>query len=201
VGKIGQQTIRLVGTLPNATAPAETLIWCPFLAGLDPAVALWLGPLAWHDCNATLLAALERLSGPARGDVYAGVFCADPFRAPADLFATLRRAGIAGVANLPSTSFLDGELGQTLAALSLGPERELAFLRQAAERGFRIAACVSELRDAEAMCEAGADLILTHAGPPLPGQLVGRSAGWNRSARRLAASGARILSLYDLTGS
>lgn len=191
---MGQCEVRLVGALPEAGRADETLLLCPFLSGLDPASGMWLGPLAWHDCNATLLAALAAVDRPPASTVFAGVFCADPFRLADDVLAGLRAAGVAGVVNLPSVSFLDGAFGQTLAALHLGVGREVGFLRHARAQGFRVAGCASEFSDAQTMCEAGAELIVTHSGPPLPGSAQGR----DRLARRLSGFGVRVVSLPSL---
>ncbi|HYZ63708.1 MAG TPA: phosphoenolpyruvate hydrolase family protein [Acetobacteraceae bacterium] len=186
--------VRLVTRLPDAPADGEMLILCPFLAGLDPAIAMWLGPLAWHDCNAALLAALPA-SVPSGACVFAGVFCADPFRSAGDLLGALHAAGVAGVANLPSVSFLDGEFAQTLDALQLGRQRELAFLRGAAQAGFRIAGCAGSPAEAQELAAAGAELLIVHAGPPLPE--AHRDAG-ERLTRRLQNKHIRAVALSDL---
>ena len=193
MGNMGQRAVRLVSNLPASDAE-EIILLCPFLSGLDPMLGMWLGPLAWHDCNATLLAALASALRPVAASVFAGVFCADPFRLTDDLLDTLCVAGIAGVVNLPSVSFLDGEFGQTLASLHLGVERELGFLRRARARGFRVAGCACALSDAQAMCAAGAELIISHSGPPLPERAHKRDP-W---ARRLDVCGVQVVSLSSL---
>lgn len=199
MGKIGQAPVRLVSALPatNGRAPRGILLLCPFLSGLDPSVSMWLGPLAWHDCNAALLAALAG-PVPAGSTILAGVFCADPFRSPDDLLAALRVAGVGGVVNLPSVTFFGGEFGETLDALNLGFARELAFLRRARELGFQVAGCARERADVEAMLGIGVELVIAHAGPPLPSIDIERASRQARLLRELAGIGVRILSLYDL---
>ena len=199
MGKVGQSAVRLVTSMPMSAGVDEIQILCPFLRGLDPALGMWLGPLAWHDSNAALLAVLEQARPlPPQVTVFAGVFCADPFRAEDDVVAALRAAGVSGMANLPSVSFLDGEFGQTLAALNLGMARELNFLRHARSHGFRIAGCASALSDAQSLCAFGAELIITHAGPPHTAQA---DLGLNRDgqlAQQLSDCGAQLVSLSEL---
>ena len=197
MGKSGQHEVRLVSALPPSCDHEQLLILCPFLSGLDPAVGMWLGPLAWHNCNAALLAALAQPIPPG-STVFAAAFGADPFEPWDDLLAALQARGVAGVANLPSVSFFDGEFAQTLTAMNLGMDRELAFLRRAGARGLRIAGCARELADAHAMLELGAQLVITHAGPPAPKQSRQREDHCKRLTRHLGECSAQVLSLYDL---
>jgi predicted TIM-barrel enzyme len=177
MGKTERQSVRLVLRCPpDSVARSDRLVLCPFMEGEDPATTFWLGALAWHDVNARLLAALDGAAAP-RCTVYAGVFCVDLFRRDKDIFAALQAAGIQGVINLPSVSFMDGELATILASFDLGVEREIAFLRRARAAGFRIAGCAADPNAVEAMVQAGAELIVTHARPPLPGKAdAGRTA-------------------------
>lgn len=198
-GKIEQPVVRLVTAWPPGRLSDATLVLCPFLAGLEPAVAFWLGGLAWHDANATLLAAIGT---PARvpQPVYAGVFGVDPFRRDDDLFAALRRAGIGGIINLPTVSVIDGDLGNILASFTLGVQREIDFLRRAREAGFRIAACVGTMEAADHAAAAGADFLIAHGGPPLPGQADPARAATIRMQRRFE-SGPAVSSVTELLAS
>lgn len=164
MGKTGQLKLRLVTQLLQPGAVGETVILCPFLQGLDPAVAMWLGPLAWHDCNAALLQAIEQPVSNAAA-VFAGVFCADPFRSADQILTRLEAAGIRGVANLPSISFLDGDVVATLDALNLGVERERHFLERAQSRGFSIAYCARVSQTDNSAERFSPDLLIYHAGP------------------------------------
>ncbi|HEX5327044.1 MAG TPA: phosphoenolpyruvate hydrolase family protein [Acetobacteraceae bacterium] len=159
-------------------------------------MAFWIGGLAWHDANAELLAAIGT-PNPHRHRVYAGVFCVDPFRRDADLFAALRMAGIDGVVNLPTVSVIDAELGGILGSFNLGIDRELAFLRRAGEAGFRIAGCVATVEAADQLVAFGADVIIAHGGPPQPGLSDPSNAVAGRLRQRFA-SGPPIVSAADL---
>jgi len=171
-------------------------VFCPFLDGPDPATLFWLGGLAWQDANARLLASLGRVA-PPRCIVYAGVFAVDPFRRDEDLFAALATAGIQGVVNLPSVAFMDGELAAILGSFDLGAQREIAFLRRARATGLRIAGCAGDADAADAMVQAGAELIIAHAGPPLPAKPDPGRAAAARLRRRFAA-GPPVISAGEL---
>ena len=193
-GKIEQPAPLLITALPAREDAIQVL--CPFLAGLDPAVAFWLGGLAWHDANGALLAALATPVPPG-AQVYAGVFGVDPFRRDDDLFAALRRVGVPGVINLPTVSVMDGELGGILGSFQLGVEREIAFLLRARAAGFRIAGCVGSAETADQLAQAGADFLLAHGGPPQPGG-GDPSRGAAERLRRRFAGGPPVVSVGEL---
>jgi hypothetical protein len=204
MGKIEQPAIRLVSEWPSAVADGAWQVLCPFLADVVPAAAFWIGGLAWHDANASLLAAI-REPAPAGTNVFAGVFCTDPFRRDIDIFAALRQAGIAGVVNLPTVSFFDGELGAILDSFNLGIGREIDFLERARDAGFRIAGCVSTTGPIDRMLQVGAELIIAHAGVPPPGRDDPAEVSAARWHRRFAAHGPPVITastlLETLTGS
>ena len=196
LGKVGQVPIRLVRTWPAPAPDGAWQVFCPFLNGVDAATAFWIGGMAWHDANASLLASLRTpaLVAPV---TFAGVFCTDPFRREADIFAALRRAGVTGVVNLPSVSFFDGDLSTILASFNLGFARELEFLRHARDAGFRVALCMTtEAPVAEALA-TGAELIIAHDGPPQPGS-SGSRADAAVKLRRKFAPGMPVISAQDL---
>jgi hypothetical protein len=195
-GKIEQPVLRLVTAWPPTGPTNATLVLCPFLAGLDPAVAFWLGGLAWHDANGTLLEVIGAVT-PARWRAYAGVFCVDPFRRDDDLFDALRRAGIEGIINLPTVSVIDGELVGILDSFQFGVGREIDFLRRAHMAGFRIAACVGGTEAADHAVAAGAELLVVHGGPPQPGA-ADRSRIAVERLRRRFANGPPLVSVTEL---
>lgn len=161
--------IRLTTTLAQAKPSAIRWIFCPWLKRFSGKNAFWLSVLAAHDANGVLLEALPP-SGKYRPNVYAAVFAADVLRTPAQLIRSLKKAGIGGVINLPSVSFIDGEAGVTLNSLSLGVDRELEFLNACAKQGLRIAGVVGSVPFARRLLSAGADFLIAHGGPPLNGE-------------------------------
>lgn len=197
VGKVGQASIRLVRTWPAPTAAGAWEIFCPFLNGVDANTAFWIGGLAWHDANASLLTALL-MPAPVAPVVFAGVFCTDPFRRDVDIFAALQQAGIQGIVNLPSVSFFDGELATILDSFNLGIARELDFLRRARAAGFRIAACLPTGGPIAEAVDAGAELIIAHDGPPQPGQTDRSSAAAALRVRNQLPDGPPVIGADDL---
>ncbi len=197
LGKVGQPPIRLGRTWPLPTADGAWQIFCPFLDGVDANTAFWIGGLAWHDANASLLAALPT-PAPIVQTVFAGVFCIDPFRRDVDIFAALRQAGIQGIVNLPSVSFFDGELATILDSFNLGIAQELDFLRRARAAGFRIAACLPVGGPIAQAVDAGAELIIAHDGPPQPGQTERSSAAAALRLRRQFPGGPPVIGAEDL---
>ncbi len=196
-GKNEQPMVRLVTAWPPPrTRVAKWTVFCPFMEGLDPELAFWLGGLAWHDANASLLAAL-RIPASA-SHVYAGVFCVDPFRRDDDLFGALRQAGVTGVVNLPSVAFIDGELGAILGSFDLGASRELDFLRRAHLAGLRIAGCAGSVEVADVLAQSGADFIIAHGGPPQPGSPDPSRGAARRLRRRFEAGGPEIIGVTEL---
>lgn len=195
MGKVGQ-SIRLVTGRPTRRAGGSWQILCPFLEGLDPQVAFWIGGLAWHDANAKLLDCLSG-GGFAGRRIFAGVFCTDPFRRDADIFAALRAAGVDGIVNLPTVSFFDGELATILDSFRLGIAHEIDFLHRARDAGFHIAACVPVGEHIRAMADAGAELIIVHNGPP-PVRPDARASAAIARARRLLPARPPVIGASEL---
>lgn len=197
-GKIEQASVRLVTTWPPAQGDSrDWQVLCPFLAGTDPSLAFWLGALAWHDANARLLECLRVPAHPAIR-VYAGVFGVDPFRRDADLFSALHTAGVVGIVNLPSVSFIDGEFASLLDNFHLGAAREIDFLRRGHDAGFRIAGCAGNVEIADRLASEGADFIIAHGGPPQPGTPDPSRTVANRLRPRYAAGGPAVISAAEL---
>jgi predicted TIM-barrel enzyme len=197
MGKIGKSSTRLATGWPASASHDERVILCPWLTGPDLATSFWLSPLSWQDANGSLLAALHD-AAPTPASVFAAIFCVDPFRRPEALFAALDQAGVVGIVNLPSISFLDGAFAETLESFRLGTEREIDFLRRAKVHGFRIAGCAASLASADALCEAGAELIIAHAGPPLPGRSDPAQAFTATLRRHLAGRAVEIIAVGTL---
>ena len=192
LGNSGQLRARLSTTWPEAADPGERVLYCPWLDGPDHATQLWLAVLGWHDVNGRLLAALKQLPDgvAAHPQIFAGMFCADPFCDMRTLFAALLRAGVSGIVNLPSVTFLDGEVAETLESLNLGAERELACLRQARDACLRIVGCAADSVGAIALSELGAEFLVVHGGAPAPGSQKRETA-----LRRAAANRTRLVAI------
>jgi predicted TIM-barrel enzyme/DNA-binding NtrC family response regulator len=146
----------------------ELCILCPIIGRYPPELrnlGTWLSPLAAHSANDALLQALAGAHG-LDPRVYAGVFAADPLRTDASLIQQLKSAGVRGVINYPSVSFIDGKASATLDQLGLGIDREIRFLVACSQAGLRIAGVAGSAAAARRLLEAGADFLVVHGGAP-----------------------------------
>jgi predicted TIM-barrel enzyme len=98
--------------------------------------------------------------------VYAGVFAVDALRPPPQLIRRLKSAGIVGVINFPSISFIDGEAGRVLEGFTLGIEREIYFLQECSAARLRIAGVTKSLDAARRLIDLEVDFLIAHGGPP-----------------------------------
>ena len=179
---------------------SERCILCPVLARYPrtpPHLAIWLSPLAAHSANEALLQVLHdaRRLGPR---VYAAVFAADPLRTDAALIRAIKAAGVGGVINLPSVSFIDGEAGATLDHLGLGIDREIRFLTACREAGLRIAGVAATTAAARRLLEAGADFLVVHGGAPTQADPEPDEAMRRAVSRLKSASGVPLIPLSQL---
>jgi predicted TIM-barrel enzyme len=162
--------IRLAKNLAQTESinTATTWILCPWLGRLPEDTGVWLSVLAAHDANEGLLEALppSKKSWP---NVFAGVFAVDALRSTAQLIRRLKCAGIGGVINFPSVSFIDGEAGAILNGLSLGIDREIDFLQACSTEGLRIAGVTRSIEAARRLMGMGIDFLIVHGGPPTRG--------------------------------
>jgi predicted TIM-barrel enzyme len=149
----------------EATNSATAWILCPWLEHFPDTTGVWLSVLAVHDSNEGLLQALAA-STRAWPRVYAGVFAVDTLRTSSQLIHCLKSAGVGGVINFPSISFIDGEAGEVFSGLSLGVDREIDFLRKCSSAGLRVAGVTKSMEAAEQLSNMGVDFLIAHGGPP-----------------------------------
>jgi predicted TIM-barrel enzyme len=144
---------------------AKVWILCPWLEQFSTESEIWLSVLAAHDVNEGLLRALS-VSRNTWRKVYAGVFAVDTLRPQARFIRRLKGAGIAGVINFPSISFIDGDAGAVFEGLSLGVNREIDFLHACSSAGLRIAGVTKSAETARRLIAMGVDFLIVHGGPP-----------------------------------
>lgn len=130
----------------------------------------FVGNLPVGDANALMLELSERHVLPAvrRIPVIGGVYGIDPTRRIDGVLEQMQRIGLAGVINFPTVGRLDGGFRRELEAAGYGFAREVDLIRAAREREMLTMAYVFTPAEAEAMAQAGADIIVGH---------VGRTAG------------------------
>lgn len=158
--------VSLVDQIPEALAPGATVIVCPWLKGLPVESGLWISALPIHDANSHIRAgSFGNADRKIVEQIYLGVFALDRFRPTAQLLDDIWGMGARRLINLPSVSFFDGRSGAILRDVDLGPAREVEFLLQAKDAGFRVALCALQDQAAQVKSVAAFDFLLLHAGP------------------------------------
>jgi predicted TIM-barrel enzyme len=102
--------------------------------------------------------------------VFAGVCATDPLRSLPAYLDTLDAIGVDGVQNFPTIGVIDGAFRQHLEETGLRFETEVEMIAQASEMGFATAPYVFTESQAQAMVEAGADLVIPHMGLTAKGE-------------------------------
>ncbi|NYZ13833.1 hypothetical protein HL658_14855 [Azospirillum sp. RWY-5-1] len=164
-------------------------LFCPALAGHPPDCAEYLALLPVQDSNGRLLQALATLTPGSLDGTTVGILAVDPFRPVGPFLSILRRAGVRGVANFPTTALFDGETGEALRSVGLGREREAAFLEQAAASGFAVTGFATDAETARRLRRAGASRIVVH-----PGAATGNAVQDAAAASLAAAIAAELRS-------
>ena len=135
------------------------------------------GLMPYGDANAIVLEmGSEVLPVARRTSVLAGVCGTDPFRLMDRFLAEIEQAGFAGVQNFPTVGLIDGVFRANLEETGMGYEHEVEMIRLAAERGLLTAPYVFDAGEAQAMTEAGADVLVPHMGLTTKGTIGAHTA-------------------------
>ena len=123
------------------------------------------GLLPYGDANEIVVdMAREVLPIVRETPVLAGVCGTDPFRLMPVFLDELKRIGFSGVQNFPTVGLFDGTFRQNLEETGMGYGLEVDMIRLARERDLLTAPYVFEEGEAEAMAQAGADVLVPHMG-------------------------------------
>jgi predicted TIM-barrel enzyme len=123
------------------------------------------GLLPYGDANAIVLdMAREVLPIVQHTPVLAGVCGTDPFRLMDVFLDEVRRVGFSGVQNFPTVGLFDGTFRQNLEETGMGFGLEVDMIRRAREKDLLTAPYVFWPGEAQAMAEAGADVLVPHMG-------------------------------------
>lgn len=119
--------------------------------------------MPFADANEIVLKMGKSLA-KAAGDIplLAGVLATDQFRIMDNFIDRLKRAGYVGIQNFPSIGILSGRMRTLLESSEMGYDCEVRLIRKAAEKEMFCSAVVFEQEDANAMIEAGADMLVAH---------------------------------------
>ena len=123
------------------------------------------GLMAYGNANDIVMEmANEVLPVVSHTPVLAGVNGTDPFCIFDDYLERVKAVGFAGVQNFPTVGLIDGTFRINLEATGMAYSQEVDMIAQAHEKGLLTTPYVFNESDAQAMAEAGADIIVCHLG-------------------------------------
>jgi predicted TIM-barrel enzyme len=123
------------------------------------------GLLAYGDANGIVVEmAAEVLPVVKKTPVLAGVNGTDPFRLMPVFLKQLREIGFSGVQNFPTVGLIDGTFRANLEATGMGYDKEVEMIRLAHDLDLLTTPYVFDADQAQAMAQAGADMLVAHVG-------------------------------------
>lgn len=123
------------------------------------------GLLAYGDANQIVMEmAAEVLPVVKHTPVLAGVNGTDPFRDMSRFLDQVAQTGFAGVQNFPTVGLIDGVFRANLEETGMSYRSEVEMIRLARQKNLLTTPYVFNEKDAIAMTEAGADVIVCHLG-------------------------------------
>ncbi len=135
------------------------------------------GMMPYGDANAIVLdMAGEVLPVVKDTPVLAGICGTDPFRIMDNYLDELTATGFTGVQNFPTVGLIDGNFRQSLEETGMGFDLEVEMIRQAAGKGMLTAPYIFDTEQAEAMADAGADVVVVHVGLTQKGSIGAKTA-------------------------
>ncbi len=108
--------------------------------------------------------------------VLAGVCGTDPFRIMEVYLKQLKDMGFNGVQNFPTVGLIDGVFRQNLEETGMGYKLEVDMIRIAHELDMLTCPYVFDPEQAQAMAEAGADVLVAHMGLTTKGTIGAKTA-------------------------
>ena len=135
------------------------------------------GMLAYGNANDIVMEmAKEVLPVVHKTPVLAGVNGTDPF-CVFDLFLNeVAAAGFSGVQNFPTVGLIDGVFRQNLEETGISYAQEVELIRLAHEKNLFTTPYVFDPQQAEAMAQAGADIVVAHMGLTTGGAIGAETA-------------------------
>ena len=153
------------------------------------------GLLAYGDANAIVVEmAREVLPVVKHTPVLAGVNGTDPFMLTDHFLRQVADVGFSGVQNFPTVGLFDGVIRQNLEETGMGYALEVDMIRAARALDLLTTPYVFAEADAQAMAQAGADIVVCHLGLTTGGAIGAETAltleacvpkinAWARTAR------------------
>lgn len=135
------------------------------------------GLMPYGDANAIVMEmASEVLPVVERTPVLAGVCATDPFRMMDNFLDEVKAAGYSGVQNFPTVGLIDGTFRANLEETGMSYALEVRMIALAREKELLTTPYVFSAGDAQAMAEAGADIIVCHLGLTTGGSIGAETA-------------------------
>jgi len=135
------------------------------------------GLMPYGDANAIVVEMAGEVLPVVRDvPVLAGVCGTDPFRLMPRFLDELAAIGFAGVQNFPTVGLIDGVFRQNLEETGMTFRAEVEMIRLAAERGLITCPYVFDPAQAQAMAQAGADVLVPHMGLTTSGSIGAQTA-------------------------
>lgn len=128
--------------------------------------------------------------------VLAGVCGTDPFRVMDIFLKQLKEQGFNGVQNFPTVGLIDGKFRANLEETGMGYDLEVDMIRKAHELDMVTCPYVFDEKQAAAMAEAGADILVAHMGLTTKGSIGAETAltldDCCDRIRKIIAAGCRV---------
>ena len=123
------------------------------------------GLFAYGDANVIMMEmAGEVLPVVQNVPVLAGVNATDPFRMMSVFLKQVKEMGFSGAQNFPTVGLFDGVMRENMEVTGLGYDKEVEMIALAHEMDLLTTPYVFNEQEAQAMVQAGADLIVAHVG-------------------------------------
>lgn len=123
------------------------------------------GMMPYGDANAIVVEmASEVLPVVKEAPVLAGVCGTDPFRLMPVFLRQIRDMGFSGVQNFPTVCLYDGLFRTNLEETGMGYGLEVDMIREARALDLFTSPYAATVEEAEAMADAGADIVVAHMG-------------------------------------
>jgi len=135
------------------------------------------GMMPYGDANAIVMEmANEVLTVVKRTPVLAGVCGTDPFRQMPQFLKQIKEIGFSGVQNFPTVGLIDGNFRQNLEETGMGYQLEVEMIRLARQMELFTSPYAFNPAEARAMAQAGADVVVAHAGLTTKGSIGASTA-------------------------
>src|SRR5688572_14424231 len=135
------------------------------------------GMMPYGDANAIVMEmAAEVLTVVRKTPVLAGVCGTDPFRQMPHFLKQVKEIGFSGVQNFPTVGLIDGLYRQNLEETGMGYQLEVEMIRLAHQMELFTSPYAFNPAEAKAMAEAGADVVVAHAGLTTKGSIGASSS-------------------------